>query len=284
MEGPLLWTTAPSLSGPFTTYCPPGSRRSPALDSNSAAPGWRLGALAARSWGARGEAEAARTDPGVCTQPGLGDTGAHNPGARPQARADCSRRRTPASASNALASQARWASEGAPLKSANLLLTPIRPPPPGVGSLYAPGFQGGEASLLSTQVGSLVEEGAAGWVPAASPAALAYLGGELRSRARLRGAWPGSLGGGLGRGRCVGVRAQWPRRRLGAVRGGSGRPRPPARPGLRSRDSGAPQRFPKDQSGAGGWPGGGGKGRPEGQRDAGLDLGGRFLWQPGGRG
>lgn len=162
MEGPLLWTTAVRYQGPSL----PTARRGHAGPRHSIqtrrlrvrAPG----ALAARGWSARGEAGVARTDPGVRTHPALGDTGAHTPGARTQARAGCSRRGTPASASNALASQARWASEGAPLKSANLLLTPIRPPSPGVGSLYAPGFQGGEASLLSTQVGSLEEEGAAG--------------------------------------------------------------------------------------------------------------------------
>ena len=60
--------------------------------------------------------------------------------------------------------------------------------------------------------------------------------------------------------------------------GGRGKPRPPARPGLLQGDPVAPQRFPKDQSGAGGWPGGGGKGRPAGYRDTGLDLIGRFLW------
>lgn len=147
-----------SLSVPFTAHCPPGSRRSPALDSNSVAPGSRPGALVARSWGARGEAGGARTDLGVRTL-----------GSRPQAPAGCSRRRTPASASNALASQARWASEGVPPESANPLLTPIRLPSPGVGSLFALGFRGGEASLLSTQVGSLAEEGAAGWGAGCEP-------------------------------------------------------------------------------------------------------------------
>ena len=34
-----------SLSVPFTAHCPPGSRRSPALDSNSAAPGSRPGVV-----------------------------------------------------------------------------------------------------------------------------------------------------------------------------------------------------------------------------------------------
>lgn len=274
-----------SLSVPFTAHCPPGSRRSPALDSNSAAPGSRPGAPVARSWGARGEAGGARTDLDVRTQLGPGDTGEHTPGSRPRALAGCSRRRTPASASNALASQARWASEGAPLKSANPLLTPIRPPSPGVGSLFALGFRGGEESLLSTQVGRLAEVGAAGWGAGCEPRGL-----------RLPW-WRAPLAGSAAR-RPAGLFGWWARAR--AVRGcqsavaapkarelsGAAVADPAHRPGRGSAEgTQAPSsvsRRTNPELGAG--PGEAGKGRPEGHPDEGLDLVGRFLWQPGRRG
>lgn len=54
--------------------------------------------------------------------------------------------------------------------------------------------------------------------------------------------------------------------------GGRGKPRPPARPGLLRGDPVAPQRFPKDQSGAGGWPGGGGEGEARGVPGRGPGL------------
>lgn len=247
------WRSHSSGPPPFAVsalHCPllpAGARRSPALDSNSVAPGSRP-----RRWwraaGVRGvRAGGARTDLGVRTL-----------GSRPQAPAGCSRRRTPASASNAPASQARWASEGAP-EGANPLPDPNSPTLAGSWVPLCPGVPGRRGVPCSApKSAAWRKKGRPGGVPAASPAALAYLCGELRSRgsaarrpAGLSGWWARAV-----RGCQSAVVAPKARELSGAALAGP--PTGPARApqtGLRR-----PAAFPEGPIPSRGWPGGGGRG------------------------
>lgn len=92
-----------------------------------------------------------------------------------------------------------------------------------------------------------------------APAALAYLGGEP---ARGPGcAAPGRALWVVGRGRCGKPERSGRAKGSGAVRGGIGRPRPPARLAPQTGLRQPPAAFPEGQPRAGGWPGEGGKGR-----------------------
>lgn len=79
MEGPLLWTTAVSCQCPSLSTAA-GSRRSPALDSNSVAPGSRPGSAGGAQLGCAGvKNRGARADLGVRT---LGSRPRHRQAAR----------------------------------------------------------------------------------------------------------------------------------------------------------------------------------------------------------
>ncbi|XP_011910735.1 PREDICTED: uncharacterized protein LOC105583531 [Cercocebus atys] len=185
---------------------------------------------------------------------------------------------------------------GTPQKAPNLLLTPLRRRSP-AGLPFSLGSRGGEAPPPQPpRFTAYQRKGGGVGVLAASPPAPRLpswrgqlLGFAARRQARRAGWLPleqeRSVFG------CPEVRAPLSRLRLPELSGAADltcrgpEQTPPSGLGrLRSGDRDAPQRFLKDQSGAGGWPGEGGTGGPVGHPDSGLDLVGWLLWQPGGSG